>query len=140
MVNEGTTAFKTGLKIPFNDIEIGNLIQGIGNPELEKYDSLSDYYINKDKNFAELRIPWGVLGFTDPGKKEIQGDFYTNGLDSRVIIDGINISISAYESDNEESYFTTPLFKYTWESWNTPIKEERLKKSYDIIKEGFSKY
>ncbi|MBC8586806.1 hypothetical protein [Paratissierella segnis] len=140
LVNEGTTAFKTGLKIPFNDIEIGNLIQGIGNPELEKYDSLSDYYINKDKNFAELRIPWGVLGFTDPGKKEIQGDFYTNGLDSRVIIDGINISISAYESDNEESYFTTPLFKYTWESWDTPIKEERLKKSYDIIKEGFSKY
>lgn len=139
LVNEGTTAFKTGLKIPFNDIEIGKLRHGIGNPELDQYDSLSDYYINKDKNFMEVRIPWGLLGFTDPSKKEIQGDFYTNGLDSRVIIDGINISISAFESDNMENHFNIPIFRYTWENWKSPIKEERLKESYKIIKEGFGK-
>ncbi len=140
LVNEGTTAFKTGLKIPFNDIEVGRLRQGIGNPESAKYDSLSDYYISKDKNFIEVRIPWGLIGFTDPSKKEVQGDFYTNGLDSRFIIDGINVSINAHEIDNKEDYSTVPMFKYTWKDWDKPIKEERLKESFKIIKEEFGKY
>ncbi len=32
------------------------------------------------------------------------------------------------------------LHSFTWENWSMPKTEERLKKSYEVMKETFKKY
>ena len=89
---------KTKQKIPFNDYETGLLRHGNGNPDSQDYDSLADYYVNKKENLIEIRIPWLLIGFTDPSTKEIMGDIYVDGLESRKNIDGIKVAIATFDT------------------------------------------
>lgn len=150
-LNKEITIPKTKQKIPFNDYETGLLKHGNGNPESKDYDSLADYYLNKKDNFIEIRIPWLLVGFTDPSTKEIMGDIYAGGLESRKNIDGIRVSLATYDTKNPEDYDSFPrnidgkipgdnMYLYTWDEWNEPIVEERLKKSYYILKNKFGEY
>ncbi|WP_406242486.1 hypothetical protein ACF3M2_20050 [Tissierella carlieri] len=142
---------KTKQKIPFNDYETGLLRHGNGNPDSQDYDSLADYYVNKKENLIEIRIPWLLIGFTDPSTKEIMGDIYVDGLESRKNIDGIKVAIATFDTKKPEFFDSFPRLKdgkipsneiylYTWDEWNEPIVEERLKKSYYILKDKFSKF
>jgi len=150
-LNKEITIPKTKQTIPFNDYETGILRLGNGNPESKDYDSLADYYVNKKDNFIEIRIPWLLVGFTDPSTKEIIGDIYLDGIESRKNIDGIRLSLAAYDTKTPETYDSFPRSKdgkilgsetilYTWDEWNEPIVEERLKKSYYILKDKFGEY
>lgn len=150
-LNKEITIPKTKQKINFIDYETGLLKLGNGNPESKDYDSLADYYINKKDNFIEIRIPWLLIGFTDPSTKEIMGDMYIDGLESRKNIDGIKIAVATYDTKTLENFDSFPrvnndkisnaeMYLYTWDEWNEPILEERLKKSYYILKDKFSKY
>ncbi|WP_353093275.1 hypothetical protein [Tissierella praeacuta] len=150
-LNKEITIPKAKQKIPFNDYETGLLKHGNGNPESENYDSLADYYINKKDNFIEIKIPWLLLGFTDPSTKEILGDMYIDGLNSRKNVEGVKVSIVAFDPNRPESFDSFPrinegkilnndTYLYTWDEWNEPIIEERLKKSYYILKNKFSEY
>ncbi len=145
------THHKTGLIVPFSYYETGILTHGNGNPESEEYNSLADYCINKKDNFLELRIPWTLINFTNPNTKEILGDIYVDGIESTIKIDGIKVSLASYDSNIPEKFSTFPKsnsgtipgelsHKYTWEPWNEVETPERLKQSYYIIKDIFSKY
>lgn len=147
-LNKEITIPNTKQKIPFNDYETGLLRHGNGDPDSKEYDSLADYYVNKKNNFMEIRIPWLLIGFTDPSTKEIMGDIYTDGLIARKNIEGVRFAIATYDENNTKKYDTFPhmkngkiakdeMYVYTWDEWNEPIVEERLKKSYYIIKDIF---
>lgn len=140
VIREQLVSFKTGQKIPFMDYETGILKEGNGNPTANDFDSLADYYINRDKNLMELRVPWSLLGFKDPSKKIIQNDFHVNGLDSILIINDIKINISAYSPEEADSYYILPEITYTLEDWDMPQTQERLKESYSILKDTFKNY
>ncbi|SER44094.1 hypothetical protein SAMN04487944_104131 [Gracilibacillus ureilyticus] len=137
----------TNKVIPFNYYETGKLMEGNGNPELADYNSLTDYTVNNDGGVIEIRIPWLLLNFRDPSQREVTGDLYQDGLNSSVKVDQIHIG--AIEQNEEGKIVDSlpslknnrldPLNAYTWETWNEPQYEERLKQSYYIIKEAFKK-
>ena len=136
-LSEEITHFKTGQKLSSTSYETGFLREGNGNPESKYYDSLSDYNISEQNNIIEIRIPWSLIGFVNPSTKNI-----TDSLK----IDGIGVTVAAYNRDIPEDYNLLPEsgsseYKiYTWENWDEDIKLERLKVSYGIIKDMFSKY
>lgn len=145
-LNKETIISEIKQKMPFNDYETGILKQGNSNS-----DSLADYYINKKDNLMELRIPWGLLGFANPSEKEVIGDLYIDGLESKQNIDSIAVAVVVYDSKNPEDFDSFPranngkilvdeIYKYSWDNWDKPIIEERFKKSYYIMKDKFGEY
>ena len=58
------------------EVEVGNLINGNGNPKSKDYNSLSDYIVNGDD--IEIRIPWLMFNVSNPSKKMIIDDFNEN--------------------------------------------------------------
>lgn len=137
VLNEEIAHYKTGQKLPSMSYETGILREGNGNPDSKYYDSLTDYNISKENNLIELRIPWSLIGFNDPSTKNI-----TENLK----VGGIRINVAAYNSSSLAEYSILPNSEtpeeriYTWENWDQPFKSERLKTSYSIIKDMFSKY
>lgn len=138
----------TNETVPFSDYETGKLRQGISDPSSSLYDSLSDYYINYEKGIIEVRIPWLLLGFTDPSTKEIIGDVYEDDLQSRINIEEISfLALSIKNSTYSTSAITQKgtvkkeeMHTYTWNEWTQPEVKERLKKSYPILQKLFSDY
>ncbi|MCC5912256.1 MAG: hypothetical protein JJT76_17715 [Clostridiaceae bacterium] len=138
----------TGMEIPFDYYETGRLKKGIGNPKVEEYDSLADYYIHKEEGRIEMRIPWLLLNFKDPSQKEIMGDLWKSGLKSSDNIEVIEVSVGI--SHNKEKVDTLPkrkngakekeMLSYQWDRWEKPSYKERLKASYYIFQEFFTKH
>ncbi|MEK4129163.1 hypothetical protein NYE67_05745 [Solibacillus sp. FSL W8-0474] len=126
---------------PFEKYETGKLRKGNGNPESRDYDSLADYEINEEEGIVEIRIPWLLLNFTDPSRREVWADLYANEEMTTEITDGIEVGLLLIE--NEEVKLSVPdnksdLKSYKWEEWALPEYKERLKESYYILQEKFS--
>lgn len=136
-LSEEIIHYRTGQKLPAMSYETGILREGNGNPDSKYYDSLTDYSISVPNNLIELRIPWSLIGFTDPSSKTIN---------ENVKIGGLNVSVATYDPKTPTEYSKLPDSDtieervYTWENWDEGIKIERLKSSYNIIREIFSKY
>ncbi len=147
-LNKEITIPATNKVLPFSDYETGKLRHGISDPESSAYDSLADYYINYEKGIIEVRLPWLLIGFTDPSTKEIMGDIYKNDIQSRLNIDeisfmAISVKNNSYTTsvDTQEGIIKKDeLHTYTWDEWTMPVVEERLKKSYPILQKLFSEY
>lgn len=147
-LNKELTIPFTQETIPFTDYETGKLRRGISDPDSPEYDSLADYYIHQDKGIIEIRIPWLLIGFTDPSTKEIMGDIYANDLTARRNIE--NLTFAAVSLKNGSFSASLPvedgilkkehLHTYTWNEWTQPVVKERLKKSYPILQKLFSDY
>jgi hypothetical protein len=119
--------------IPFQSYEAGYLIHGISDYNNVNYNSLSDYYV-KD-HIIEIRIPWLLLNFMDPSTKQIMSDF-NNQLEF-TSENFTNFKIGAFYKD--KTYDSITFGEYNYESWQFAIYHERLKQSYFIIQEAFSK-
>lgn len=147
-LNKQLTIPYTGEVIPFSDYETGKLREGTTDLNSAEYDSLADYKINYHEGILEVRIPWLLMGFTDPSTKEILGDIYEDGLEARMNIDEISFAAISIKKGEESTSVNTQeglirkseLHSYTWNEWTEPVILERLKKSYPIIKELFSRY
>ncbi|QKS73360.1 hypothetical protein FLK61_41040 [Paenalkalicoccus suaedae] len=131
--------------IPFDTYETGKLRRGNADPESEDYDSLADYQISEDNGIIEIRIPWLLLHFTDPSQREVLGDFFGEGEQVMRDVDEIHVAVMQADANGEivdtlpqASGNTISFEPYTWETWDLPQYEPRLKKSYDIIREAFS--
>lgn len=114
-------------EIIYNNVyDTGKLIYGNSTPDSENYNSLSDFYYGE--NFVEIRIPWQLLNFYNPSKKQIHDDYYENygvvPLRIKSIYAGVGLP-------NE----SISLGEYKLKSWKKVEVTERLKQSYEIIKE-----
>lgn len=133
--------------IPFSSYETGKLREGNGNPVSDKYDSLADYFIN-DEGTIEIRIPWLLIQSKDPSQKEFTGDIYKDGMEASAFVDQIYIGALDIDAEGNpqdsfpfiENKVLKEMAGYTWKSWNEPASKERLKQSYYIVEEAFSKY
>ncbi len=130
--------------VPFESYETGRLKEGIGNPEAEGYDSLSDYFWNREAGVLEIRIPWLLIGSRDPSAHEFIGDIVEGGLDASVDVDGIKAGVIMTENDGVSHSFPEmsdgrlgELSMFKWEAWDLPEYEERLKQSYYILQDTF---
>ncbi len=129
----------TGEVIPFNSYETGVMQYGIANPDMEQYDSLNDWYYSEDTGILEIRIPWMLLNAKDPSQKEFVGDLQKDGIDATKTIDGIGIFATLTDRENTivDSTSSGKQAYYTWENWDLPESEERLKQSYYILQDYF---
>ncbi|PLS18135.1 hypothetical protein CVD28_07505 [Bacillus sp. M6-12] len=135
--------------VPFQSFETGKLMWGNGNPGSQHYDSLTDISIAENKKTLEIRIPWQLLNVKDPSLKEVIGDLWKKGLTHGETINGIKIGAIGYEGKNgslssfpESSGNSLPMKKaavFTWNEWNEPSYQERLKPSYYIMKDTYKK-
>ncbi|NLO32837.1 MAG: hypothetical protein GX117_05695 [Candidatus Hydrogenedentes bacterium] len=133
--------------IAWTDFETGLLRKGNGDPGDQTYDSLTDFSWGSDGTL-EIRLPWLLLQSKDPSRKEFMGDLYKEGLEASVIIDGIGIGALLMNGDGTvadsfpaiDQELLPALRSYTWQQWDLPMFEERLKRSYPIIAEVFAQY
>jgi hypothetical protein len=106
------------------------------------YDSLADFFFRD--NAVELRIPWGLINFTDPSSKSI----LWKGKDSlvkktagvRLIavsykpapdgLTALSTGLTANHTDCFPSDWRDDQVKvYSWQDWNTPIYHTYLKRA-----------
>ncbi|WP_232329798.1 MULTISPECIES: hypothetical protein [unclassified Sporosarcina] len=129
--------------IPFSYYETGKLREGNGDPASAEYDSLADYHMRD--GMLELRLPWLLLQATDPSKKEFIENLLDDRTRTRINVDEIFIG-AVLTSANGEVLDSFPAVKkgkvdllesYTWDNWQVPMYEERLKKSYYYLQEAF---
>ncbi|MFJ7367926.1 hypothetical protein ACIQVU_00545 [Lysinibacillus sp. NPDC098008] len=131
----------------FSYYETGKLLQGNANPEAEDYNSLVDYTWTDD-HVIELRIPWLLIQAKDPSQREFMGDLYQEGESASVKVDHIYMGALFVDKENHvvqsipaaNQGVLPPLAAYTWETWQTPIYQERLKQSYYILQKLFKDY
>ncbi len=107
--------------------ETGKLTYGNANPDSKYYNSLADFIINGDD--IEIRIPYGLLNFSDPSNMKIHDDYYKYYGAEELGITEMYIGVG----DGKE---TIPMNKVSLKGWKKDVTyHERLKKSYYYIKE-----
>ncbi|ARJ38092.1 hypothetical protein CSV71_07695 [Sporosarcina sp. P21c] len=129
--------------IPFSSYETGKLREGNGDPDSTEYDSLADYHMRD--GMLELRIPWMLLQAMDPSRKEFIENLLADGTRTSINIDELFIGAVLTSEDGQvlESFpqlhdmKLDPMKSYTWDNWQVPMYEERLKKSYYYLQEAF---
>jgi hypothetical protein len=145
-LNKELTIPSTNMVIPFDAYETGLLKFGTANPMDKKFDSLTDISISDDQKVIEGRIPWQLLNVKDPSLKEIMGDLWKSGLTNSEKIDGIRIAAIMIENGKikqiiprttDNNLTQDDVFIFTWNEWEQPVYYERLKKSYEIMKNTF---
>jgi len=124
--------------IPFEEIDIGDFVHGISDPDLSGYNSLADFYV--ENNILEIRIPWMMLGFTDPSSHQVWAYPYREKLryfTSNTSL-GLNIEAIITDKNNEEIHRSTPP-AYDWKNWDKPTYHERKKQSYYLLQSYIEK-
>ena len=116
--------------IPLQKFHAGKLLFGISDYDSEEYNSLADFYYEGD--ILEIRIPWLLLNFRDPSRKEIEDDIWKNNGLSGTYIENIQIGLATEDDD------TIAMLPYEWEEWDYYPYFERLRKSYYMLQEQFA--
>ena len=112
---------------------VGKLRYGNNNPNSLEYNSLSDYCFGK--NCVEIQIPWQSLNFSSPSEMLVHDDYYKNYGVEDIKIDKMYIGAGYNISNNKIN-----LNELKLEPWTRNVKvQERLKQSYNIIKEYWCK-
>lgn len=118
--------------IPFEEIDIGPLKHGNSDPDSPNYNSLADFYV--EKNILEIRIPWMMLGFTDPSSHQVWASPYRENLGyfTAFTSSGLNVEAIITDKNNEELERAFTL-SYDWKNWDEPLYHERKKQSYYLL-------
>lgn len=115
---------QTGNTVPFQRVQTGVLHCGAVSE-----DSLSD--LCPGNGCVEIRLPWNLLGFTDPSRKMVIGDLTAGDGIVGTQTDGIRMGICRPGGH-------TPMPLYTWDNWDIPETRERLKASYFYLRDYFA--
>ncbi|MFB6188128.1 MAG: hypothetical protein ABEI86_14860, partial [Halobacteriaceae archaeon] len=147
--------------IPFQYVETGKLRYGTADPSSDSYDSLTDVHISPEESMIELRLPWQLLNFRDPSSRTITGNIWKHGLQANQQIDDIGLTALTYlPTDNQtakplqisgNATDTLPLVdqstnvidnmeRFTWDKWQQPTYTERLKESYFMLQQTYSRF
>ncbi|MDI6753523.1 MAG: hypothetical protein QME78_03920 [Thermodesulfobacteriota bacterium] len=143
---------KDGKKyFPSRVFSMSRLQFGSLNRNSPHYNSLADFFFTD--NIIELRIPWGLINFTDPSSKMV---LWRDKNDKAIKSDGIKIIAVSYKpvknqlqaentglvSNITDSFPQTlsqnNIATYSWNDWVTPIYHTYLKESYYKYKEYLS--
>lgn len=104
--------------------ETGKLFHGDGNPNSPAYDSRTDFCYGE--NCVEVRLPWGLLNFSDPSRGKVHDDYYLHYGVENLSVDSIWLGVSGGHGD-------IPMEEFHLEQWNSIIYHERLKQSYEVL-------
>ena len=111
--------------------ETGLLTYGNANPASDEFNSLADFCAGD--GFVEIKIPWQLLNFADPVNMYIHDDYYEHYGVEYLKVDSISVGAGTGENViTMESFELSPLGKQ-------PVYHERLKQSYYILQEYWTK-
>jgi hypothetical protein len=138
-LNRGLYLPQTKETVPFEEIEVGIMRRGITDPASEEFNNLADWYAKG--NVLEIRMPWMLIGFTDPSSLQVWDNPYEAGKLSSVETAGVRVypvirSVSSVNGSGEQKE-VEPL-DYGWEAWDAPHYRERRKESYSLLREAFA--
>lgn len=106
--------------------ETGKLTYGNANPNSDSFNSLADFIIKGDN--IEIKLPWGLLNFSDPSNMKIHDDYYENYGVEEIEIDKMYVGVGL---GNE----TIDMKDIKLKGWGKNVTyHERLKESYYIVK------
>ncbi|WP_425281268.1 hypothetical protein [Paenibacillus cellulositrophicus] len=133
---------------PFIDKTIGTLKRGTTDRSKETFDSLTSWQYSGDS--IEMRIPWMLLGFSDPSSLQVidYGPLKERSYFGTTTTDGIRLipwivqrdgSGVSWPGGDQKTLNVQSLPLYTWKQWDTVQYSEQLKQSYYIMKDAFTK-
>ena len=131
-------------------------------PDHPDYNSMAHWYIEEDSKRIIVRLPWMLLNVSDPSERKILSDpgVYTDlplrDELSYQATEGFIFYAATYSKQEgttdfenlppvidfeprTESGFSDNISPYLWTGWEEPRYRFRLKESYDMISEFFSK-
>ncbi|MGG4445225.1 hypothetical protein [Brevibacillus porteri] len=125
---------------PMEEVDVGKLIRGTTNPQDPQYDSRTAWQA-KGK-VVELRVPWMLLGFTDPSSLSVMsyeedGKSFTTKKTKGIRILPLLVDTATKQIVGQNDYAVTKLPMYTWQGWEQVGYHERKKQSYSILKKAF---
>lgn len=124
---------------PFEAYDVGKLHWGTNDPNSDQFNNLSDWYLQGDT--LEVRIPWMLLGFTDPSRLQVWKYPYQADVLTPIDTEGVSVSAALSQAGAAASGTVEPTARsYTWDAWDLPPYHERKKKSFDILKDAFAEY
>jgi len=127
----------TGQRLPAEEADIGAWRMGITDPDSPAYDSLADWYARGD--ILEVRIPWMMLGFTDPSGPFVWNWPHLAGRIEPVPASGVWMEVHL-SGEGAEIPNAGGAMLYSWRGWQLPEYHERPKVSYAILRSSFSGY
>jgi hypothetical protein len=130
---------------PFGDIEVGDLQRGMSNPQDPNYNSKAMWQAKG--NVLEIRIPWMLLGFSDPSSLSAISYTDTGSKEfESVKVEGVRIvpwivrkaSKEVVGLEGSSPYPVSQLPLYTWKRWEDIDVEyvERPKQSHGIMQKA----
>jgi hypothetical protein len=131
VVSKPLTIPSTGEEHPLDVIPFGDLRWGPNDPTKPDFDDRN--LVNGAGSVLELRLPWGMIGMSDPSLKlalRPQADGKMLG----VPIDRVGISVAGPDA----SIATTS--GYTWENWNVVKWHERKKVGWTTYQQLMYQY
>jgi hypothetical protein len=153
-INRGYTVPPTGERVPFEAVETGELRYGNGDPGHADYDSLTDVHVDTGGDAVELKLPWILLNVADPSSERRIATDWSDGLATESF-EGVSVAAATYEPSADGSARVRDgatnltaaapgldgdrlrAATYTWEPWDRPEYEERLKPSYEILRRAW---
>ncbi|MBD0384211.1 hypothetical protein ICC18_29615 [Paenibacillus sp. WST5] len=131
---------------PFLDVPAGMLKRGTTDPASPDFNSLAMW--QAEGSVVEMRIPWMLLGFTDPSSLQVMSYGEKDGKLTATTTKGIRMLPWIVQRSNggilgldrtESVYPVSKLPTYKWPAWDKVQYVERPKKSYDLMKNAFDK-
>ncbi|WP_274362026.1 hypothetical protein [Paenibacillus thermotolerans] len=132
---------------PFTDIEVGTLQRGFSDPSNPEYNSKATWQASG--SVLEMRIPWMLLGFSDPSSlSAINYEKPKQRKLQRSIVEGIRFvpwivdkasgSVTGLDVAGDGPYPVSKLPLYTWEGWEDVDVNyvERPKQSYYTMRKA----
>jgi|GEM_PF-221707 len=124
-------------EVPFEDLEVGIMKSGKTDPDDPSSNTLADWYA-KGK-VLEIRIPWMMLGFTDPSSRQVWKYPYDGNEIDPTTVQGVSVEPVISSNGKSARTSTKPLF-YQWKTWDEPTYHERKKHSFEIVRKVYGEY
>jgi hypothetical protein len=133
---------------PFGDVEVGLLERGYSDPSRAEYNSKAMWQVQGQ--VLEMRIPWMLLGFSDPSSLSVinynqpsKNKFEMTHVKGVRFVPWIVKNDGVVGRDNSaaaQPVQVSAMPLYTWQGWEDKVKYvERPKQSYYIMKEALHK-
>lgn len=131
LVPDGATEEEILAARKYETFETGRLVYGNGNPNSASYNSLADF--SYGDNCIEVRIPWQLINFRDPSQMSVHDDYYEHYGVQGLLVKEIYLGV---HPAGEEGPIT--MVPFSLKGWGEkPEYHERLKQSYNIVKESW---
>lgn len=124
ITNRPLTIPTTGEALPIESLEVGRLRAGATDPSARNYDSRAMWTVNGTD--VEVRLPWLMVGFSDPSSRQALVVGADGALTSRPV-DRVGITVAT-----GNTAVTTK--GYTWEGWQRATGRERPKAGLGVLR------